>query len=142
MLEAYDTNNIFARILRGELPCHKVYEDEDILAFLDIMPRGDGHTLVIPKAPARNLFDIEASALARLIKGVQKVAIGAKSAMGADGVTLQQFNEAAGGQVVFHLHFHIVPRFDGVKMRPPTGEMADPDVLKRHAELIRRALNA
>jgi histidine triad (HIT) family protein len=142
MSQTYDSNNIFARILRGELPCHKVYEDEDILAFLDIMPRGDGHTLVIPKTPARNLLDVEASALARLIKGVQKVAVGAKSAMRADGVTLQQFNEAAGGQVVFHLHFHIVPRFTDVKMRPHTGEMADPELLKRHAEMIRKALKA
>jgi histidine triad (HIT) family protein len=142
MSQAYDTTNIFARILRGDLPCYKVFEDEYILAFLDIMPRGDGHTLVIPKMAARNLLDIEASALSQLIQGVQKVAVGVKAAMDADGITLQQFNESAGGQVVFHLHFHIIPRFADVKMRPHAGEMADPEVLKQHAEIIRTALNA
>jgi histidine triad (HIT) family protein len=137
---AYDRNNIFARILRGELPCHKVYEDTDILAFLDIMPRGDGHTLVIPKSPACNLLDIDGPSLSRLMLGVQKVARGAKQAMNAAGVTLEQFNEAAGGQVVFHLHFHIIPRFTGVSMRRHTGEMAAPEMLKAHAEMIAAVL--
>ena len=102
---AYDSQNIFAKILRGEMPCYKVYEDEVALAFMDIMPRSDGHVLVIPKKPARNLLDIEPGDLGELMARVQKVAQGVKKAMGAEGITLQQFNESAGGQVVFHLHF-------------------------------------
>jgi histidine triad (HIT) family protein len=139
-MTAYDDNNIFAKILRGEMPSNKVYEDDTIYAFLDIMPRGDGHTLVIPKAKARNILDIDADNLGDLAKGVQKVARGVKEAMGADGLTIQQFNETAGGQIVFHIHFHIVPRWEGVKMRPPASEMADPDVLAAHAEKIRATL--
>ena len=137
---AYDEQNVFAKILRGEMPCHKVYEDEATLAFMDIMPRGEGHTLVIPKAPARNILDAEPQALADTIKTVQKVARAVKAGMKADGITLQQFNERAGGQVVFHLHFHILPRWHGVQLRPHTGEMAPNDVLQRHAEAIRAAL--
>jgi histidine triad (HIT) family protein len=137
---AYDPNNVFAKILRGELPCHKVYEDEHVLAFMDIMPRGDGHTLVIPKTPARGLLDIAPEALAALAIGVQKVAAGVKAAMGGDGLTIQQFNEPAGGQVVFHLHFHIIPRWEGVKLRPHTGEMAPKELLIAHAEKIRATL--
>lgn len=136
----YDPDNIFARILRGELPCHKVYEDDEILAFMDIMPRTDGHTLVIPKVQARNLLDIAPDDLAALIKGVQHVARGVRSGMGADGLTVQQFNEPAGGQVVFHIHFHILPRWEGVTLRPHTGQMADQAVLAAHAEKIRAAL--
>ncbi len=140
MTAAYDPDNIFAKILRGEIPAHKVYEDDGVLAFMDIMPRGDGHTLVIPKQPARNILDIDPAALATLIQAVQKVALGVKTAMGADGVTIQQFNEPAGGQVVFHIHFHVIPRFDGVAMRPHTGAMAPPDALAGHAEKIRAVL--
>jgi histidine triad (HIT) family protein len=139
MSAAYDPANIFAKILRGELPAHKVYEDEHVLAFMDIMPRADGHVLVIPKAPARNILDIPPEALADLAVGVQKVAKAVKTAMKADGLTIQQFNEPAGGQVVFHIHFHVIPRFDGVPMRPHTGQMADPDVLKAHAATISAA---
>jgi histidine triad (HIT) family protein len=106
----YDPNNVFAKILRGELPCHKVYEDDRAFAFLDIMPRAPGHTLVIPKAPARNLLDVKPDDLAHLVGVVQKVAAAAMKVFGADGLTLQQFNEQAGGQVVLHLHFHIIPR--------------------------------
>lgn len=140
-MTAYDTDNIFAKILRGEMPASTVYEDDDVLAFLDIMPRGDGHTLVIPKTPARNMLDIEPDTLSKLIKSVQFVAKGAMRAMGADGITIQQFNEDAGGQVVFHIHFHVIPRFDGVRMRPPASEMADPEVLKAHATRISAVLN-
>lgn len=140
MSSAYDPNNIFAKILRGEIPAHKVYEDDAVLAFMDIMPRGDGHTLVIPKLPARNILDIDPAALAQLIQAVQKVALGVKAAMGADGVTIQQFNEPAGGQVVFHIHFHVIPRFEGVAMRPHTGAMAPPEVLAAHAAKIRAVL--
>ncbi len=137
MTVAYDTNNIFAKILRGEIPAHNVYEDEHVLAFMDIMPRADGHVLVIPKQAARNILDIAPDALTNLVAGVQKVAKAVKNATNADGITIQQFNESAGGQVVFHIHFHIIPRFNGVPMKPHTGQMADPDVLKVNAERIR-----
>ena len=137
---AYDEQNVFAKILRGELPCHKVYEDEATLAFMDIMPRGEGHTLVIPKAPARNILDADPDALAAVIKAAQKVARAVKTAFAADGVTVQQFNEAAGGQVVFHLHVHVIPRFEGVAMKPP-GTMGDPQTLARNAEKVRAALS-
>jgi histidine triad (HIT) family protein len=137
---AYDDTNVFAKILRGELPAQKVYETEHVLAFMDIMPRGDGHALVIPKAKARNILDVEPDVLAELVKAVQVVAKASKQAFGADGITVQQFNESAGGQVVFHIHFHIIPRFDGVPLRPHTGEMEKPDVLEANAEKLRRAL--
>lgn len=141
MLPAYDPNNIFAKILRGEIPAYKVYEDEIALAFMDIMPRTEGHVLVIPKAPARGLLDIEPGALAALMPRVQHVAKAARTAFAADGLTLQQFNESAGGQVVFHLHFHILPRWDGVALRPP-GTMGDNEKLKAQAEKIKAALGA
>ncbi len=137
---SYDPNNIFAKILRGELPCEKVYEDEHTLAFMDIMPRADGHVLVIPKAKARNILDIVPDDLPELIKAVQKVAKAVKAGMQADGLTIQQFNEPAGGQVVFHLHVHVLPRWDGMALRPHTGQMADAKVLAGHAEKIRAAL--
>jgi histidine triad (HIT) family protein len=136
----YDSSNVFAKILRGELPAHKVHETDDVLAMMDIMPRADGHVLVIPKAPARTILDISPDTLATLIKAVQKVAVGVKAAMGADGITIQQFNETAGGQVVFHIHFHVIPRWDGQPLRPHTGAMADNETLKAIAEKIRSAL--
>lgn len=137
---AYDPENIFARILRGALPAHKVYEDDETFAFMDIMPRGDGHCLVIPKAPSRNILDVEPSSLNAVMATAQKLARAVMKAFGADGVTIQQFNETAGGQVVFHLHVHIIPRFDGVSLRPHTGEMADQGVLAANADKIRQAL--
>jgi len=137
---AYDDSNVFAKILRGELPCHKVYETEHVLAFMDIMPRGDGHTLVIPKVQARNIFDIPPDDLAELAKAVQVVAKAAKRAFAADGVTIQQFNESAGGQVVFHIHFHVIPRWEGVPLKPHTGAMEKQDVLVANAEKLRAAL--
>jgi histidine triad (HIT) family protein len=136
----YEATNIFAKILRGEMPAHKVFEDEVAFAFMDIMPRADGHTLVIPKAPCRNLFDINPNDLSALMPRVQKVARGVRQAMQADGLTLQQFNEQAGGQIVFHLHFHILPRWSGVSLRPPASQMEKPEVLAAHAEKIRAAL--
>ena len=123
------------------MPSHKIYEDEHSFAFLDIMPRGDGHCLVIPKTPARNLLDIEPGPLAHVHAAVQKIAAAAMKAFAADGITVQQFNEPAGGQVVFHYHVHVIPRFDGVKLRPHTGEMAETEVLKAHAEKMVKALN-
>ena len=139
MSKIYDENNIFAKILRGELPCEKVYEDQHVLAFMDIMPRADGHVLVIPKTPARNIFDINPEALAAMMPSVQKVAQAVQKGMDAEGLTLQQFSESAGGQVVFHLHFHLLPRWEGVKLRPHTGEMENKSVLATHAEKIRAA---
>ncbi|HEX2136172.1 MAG TPA: HIT family protein [Microvirga sp.] len=138
----YDDQNVFARILRGELPCHKVFETERTLAFMDVMPRGDGHVLVVPKAKARNILDVAPEDLAETIKSVQIVARAARQAFDADGLTIQQFNESAGGQVVFHLHFHVLPRFDGVPLRPPGGPMASPQVLAENAEKIRRFIQA
>jgi len=136
----YDPNNVFAKILRGELPCHKVYEDDGALAFLDIMPRAPGHTLVIPKAPARTLLDIAPGDLAHVIGVVQKVARAATTVFAADGITLQQFNEPAGGQVVFHLHFHVVPRKEGVPMKPPASVKEEPAVLAEQAKRLSAAL--
>jgi len=138
----YDDNNVFAKILRGELPCHKVYETDRVLAFMDVMPRGDGHVLVIPKTKARNLLDVDPDDLADLIKAVQIVGKAAKTAMSADGLTIQQFNESAGGQVVFHIHFHVLPRFEGVALKPHTGQMEKPEVLADFAAKIRAALPA
>ena len=137
----YDDTNIFARILRGELPCHTIHEDGKTLAFLDVMPRTHGHTLVIPKAPSRNILDIDESDLMALIAGVKRIARAAKQAFHADGVTIQQFNETAGGQMIFHTHFHILPRWEGVALKPHSGKMADQSKLKADAELVRTAFN-
>lgn len=136
----YDSNNIFAKILRGEMPCHKVYENDNTMAFMDIMPRGDGHCLVIPKSPARNLLDADTQDIAHVMATVQRLSRGVMKAFDADGITIQQFNEPAGGQIVFHLHVHVIPRFDGVKLKPHTGTMEDQDVLKENADKIRRAM--
>ncbi len=137
---AYDDDNIFAKILRGELPSQRVREDDHTLAIMDIMPRGDGHVLVFPKAPSRNILDIDAANLARTMEAVQVIARAVMKAFAADGVTIQQFNEPAGGQIVFHTHVHVIPRFDGVKLRPHTGQMEDQAVLGANAEKIRAAL--
>lgn len=137
---AYDNSNIFAKILRGELPAHKVYEDADTLAFLDIMPRCQGHTLVVPKTPARNIFDASSEQMAACMRTVQKISHAVVKAFGAHGVTLQQFNEPAGGQVVFHLHFHVLPRWNGVSLQPHTGRMEQPEILAANADKIRAAL--
>ncbi len=140
MTESYDDANVFARILRGELPSHRIYETDRVLAFMDVMPRGDGHALVVPKAKARNILDADPDELAELIKAVQLVARASKEAFDADGVTIQQFNESAGGQVVFHLHVHVIPRFDGVPLKPHSGQMEAPEILARNAERLRAAL--
>ena len=137
---SYDNDNVFAKILRGEMPCHKIYEDDDTFAFMDIMPRGEGHCLVIPKRPARNILDVSPEDLASVMATVQKVSAAAIEAFGADGLTIQQFNEQAGGQVVFHLHVHIIPRFEGVKLRPHTGEMENQEILKQNAEKLIQAI--
>ena len=139
-MPAYDNENVFAKILRGELPCHTLYEDEKTLAIMDIMPRCDGHCLVIPKAPSRNLLDIGADDIGAVMVTAQKMAHAVMTAFEAHGVTIQQFNEPASGQVVFHTHVHVLPRHDGVKLGPHTGEMADNDILAANAEKIRAAL--
>jgi histidine triad (HIT) family protein len=139
-MPAYDINNVFAKILRGELPAHKVYEDDRAFAFLDIMPRAPGHTLVIPKAPARNLLDVSAADLVHVIGVVQRIAKASVKVFDADGVTLQQFNEAAGGQVVFHLHFHVIPRKDGIAMKPPASVKEDASILSDQALALAAAL--
>jgi histidine triad (HIT) family protein len=139
---SYDTNNIFAKILRGEIPCHKVYEDEATLAFMDVMPQVDGHTLVIPKQPSRNLLDADPAALGSLMASVQKVANAVRKAFDAEGILIKQFNEPAAGQTVFHLHVHILPRSAGSELRPHSGKMADHGILAKHAEMIRNALQS
>jgi histidine triad (HIT) family protein len=140
MSATYDPNNVFAKILRGEMPSHKLYEDDETFAFMDIMPRGDGHCLVIPKKPSRNILDIDTDSLAAVYRTVQKLARAAVKAFGADGVTIQQFNEPAGGQIVFHTHVHVIPRLEGVALKPHTGQMADQAVLAEQAEKIKAAL--
>jgi histidine triad (HIT) family protein len=136
----YDDTNVFAKILRGELPSHKVYEDDTAIAFMDLMPQGAGHTLVVPKAPSRNLLDADPAVFGPLMAVVQKIARATKQAFAADGVTVIQFNEPAAGQTVFHLHVHVLPRFEGVALKPHTGQMEKPEVLAEHAEKIRAAL--
>jgi histidine triad (HIT) family protein len=139
-MPSYDPNNVFAKILRGELPSYKIYEDDRSFAFLDIMPRAPGHSLVIPKAPARNLLDVDPDDLAHLAGIVQKVARASVKVFNADGVTVHQFSEAAGGQVVFHLHVHVLPRKNGVALKPPASFREEPAVLSDHALKLAAAL--
>lgn len=141
-MASYDPNNIFAKILRGELPSYKVYEDDKAIAFLDIMPRSPGHTLVLPKAPARNILDIGADDLTHVMMTAQKIAKAAMKAFSAEGITIQQFNEGAGGQVVFHLHVHVIPRKAGVAMKPPASEKEKPEVLAENAKALSAAIAA
>jgi len=141
-MASYDPNNVFAKILRGELPAYKVYEDEKSFAFLDIMPRAPGHALVLPKAAARNILDVEPDDLAHVMKVTQKIAKAGLKAFGAEGVTIQQFNESAGGQIVFHLHVHVIPRRAGIALKPPASEKEKPEVLAEHAERLAKALAA
>lgn len=136
----YDKDNVFAKILRGEIPAAKVYEDAHVLSFMDAMPQSEGHTLVIPKTEARNVFDIAPDALGELIKATQHVAKGVQRAFQPDGMRLIQFNEPAAGQTVFHIHFHIVPCYAGKEVRMHAREFADRTVLAEHAEKIRAAL--
>jgi histidine triad (HIT) family protein len=139
-MTSYDNNNVFAKILRGEFSCHKVYEDDHVFAFLDIMPRSPGHTLVIPKAPARNILDISADDFAHVARGAHRIARAATIAFQADGITLQQFNEPAGGQVVFHLHMHVMPRHEGIALLPPASRKEDVKVLEGNAAKLIAAL--
>jgi len=136
----YDDQNIFAKILRGEIPCHRVHEDADCLVFMDIMPEAEGHALVLPKAPSRNLLDADPAVLARIVGIVQRVARAAMTAFDADGVRIVQYNEAAAGQTVFHLHFHVIPASDAVAARGHAKVTAAPEVLAANAARLRTAL--
>ena len=134
---AYDDNNIFAKILRGEIPSHKLYEDEHTLAFMDVMPQAPGHLLVVPKTGSRNLLDADPEVLAKTIPVVQKLAVAAKEAFDADGVFIAQFNEPAAGQTVFHLHFHVIPVYAGENVGPhASGNKADDAQLAALAQEI------
>ena len=137
---AYDDNNIFAKILRGEAPCIKVYEDDNTFSFMDVMPQAEGHTLVIPKAPAENLFDLEPEHYASLAQTTQKIAAAVKQAIGSPGVMIAQLNGAEAGQTVFHFHNHIIPRWSGLEMKLHAREMADMVELEEQAQKIRAAL--
>ncbi|ASW06516.1 MULTISPECIES: HIT family protein [Rhizobium] len=137
---AYDDNNIFAKILKGEIPSYRVYEDEHTVAFMDVMPQSPGHTLVVPKAPSRNIFDADPAALQQAITVVQKIAVAVREAFDADGVYIAQFNEPPAGQTVFHLHFHVIPRIEGVALKPHSGKMEDGAVLAENARKIIEAL--
>jgi len=133
----YDSGNIFAKILSGDIPCAKVYEDENILAFMDAFPQAKGHTLVIPKAPSRNLFDADKDTLLPIILAVQKIGQAVISAMSPSGVVITQFNGAPAGQTVFHLHFHIIPRYEGTELGAHSGgQMASAETLSAQARLI------
>jgi histidine triad (HIT) family protein len=140
VVTAYDPNNIFAKIIRGVLPCERVFEDGHTLAFMDIMPQGDGHVLVVAKSASRNLLDADPAVLGPLMVTVQRIAKGVKAAFGADGITVMQFNESAAGQTVFHIHVHVIPRWNDIPLRGHTGEMADPELLRTQAEKIRRTI--
>ncbi|MBB3394377.1 MULTISPECIES: HIT family protein [unclassified Rhizobium] len=137
---AYDSNNIFAKILRGEIPSHRIYEDEHTVAFMDVMPQAPGHVLVVPKAASRNILDADPAVLVQTIPVVQKIANAVKEAFDANGVLVCQFNESAAGQTIFHLHFHVIPRYEGMALRPHSGQMEDNTVLAANAEKIRAEL--
>jgi histidine triad (HIT) family protein len=139
-MAAYDPDNIFAKIIKGEIPCHKIHEDDDVLAFMDIMPQSRGHCLVLPKAGSCNLLDADPAVLATTIKSVQKVALAVKKATGADGLRIVQFNEEPAGQTVFHLHFHIIPIYEGVPLKPHAGGETDHPALAVLATEIAAAL--
>jgi len=134
---SYDNNNPFARILRGELPCVKVAEDDATLAIMDLMPQADGHVLVIPKEPAAQIFQLSGDAAAAGIRMTQRVAAAVRAALGPDGVFIGQFNGAAAGQTVPHVHFHVIPRWEGVELRLHARDIADAAALESIAQRIR-----
>ena len=139
-MTAYDPANIFGKIIRGEIPAHKVYEDADVLVMMDIFPQSRGHTLVIPKAPSRNPFDADPAVLARAIGHVQRVANAVKAALNPDGIRIAQFNEAPAGQSVFHLHFHVIPAYEGLELGRHGQGKADDAELAAQANAIAAAL--
>ena len=137
---AYDRNNIFAGILRGEIPCVKVFEDARTLAFMDVMPEAEGHVLVVPKEDAQDILDLSADGLAAMMATVQRVARAVDKALAPDGILLKQYNRAPAGQSIFHVHFHIVPRWEGVALAPHGKVMVDAATLEPIAAKIRSAL--
>lgn len=139
---AYDPTNIFAKILRGEVPAHKVYEDDSTIAILDVMPQSDGHTLIIPKTPAENLFDLDTGMAEAVMRTGQRLALAVRQAFQPDGITLMQFNGVEAGQTVFHFHLHVVPRYAGQPLRSHGRSFADPAVLAAHATRLRSAIGA
>jgi histidine triad (HIT) family protein len=139
---AYDPSNIFARIIKGEIPAHRVYEDADVLAMMDIFPQSRGHLLVIPKAPSRNLLDADPAVLAKTLPQVQRLARAVQKALSPDGIRIAQFNEAPAGQSVFHLHFHVIPVYEGVALGAHGGGKADDAELAALAKAIAEALEA
>ena len=142
-MSSYDDQNVFAKILRGELPCTKVYEDEHTLAFMDIMPQIDGHTLVIPKYPATTLFDLPPELAGHLLNSVQKVGKAVQVAMQRKGIVIMQLNDKSAGQTVFHLHFHVMPTSLGALSKQSHAHvMGDPAVIQQCADKIKAALAA
>ena len=138
----YDRENVFARIIRREAPAHRVFEDASTLAFMDLMPQADGHTLVVPKVEAVSLLDVDPAILAQTIQTTQRIARAVKAAFDAHGIMIAQLNGAAAGQTVFHLHFHVVPRYDGADFEVHAQKVAPADRLAAHAERVRAALAA
>jgi histidine triad (HIT) family protein len=139
-MTTYDDQNVFAKILRGEIPCHRVYENQRTLAFLDVMPRSPGHTLVIPKVAARGILDVAADDFAEVARTAKKIAVAAVRAFDAEGIIVQQFSEAASGQVVFHLHMHVMPMRTGVELLPPQSRREETAILEDHAARMMAAL--
>lgn len=139
-MQEYDDNNIFARIIRGELPCHKVYENDHSIVFMDLLPQSPGHTLVVSKTKAVNILDISSQDLKNLMEDVQKVAVAAQDAFNADGICIFQFNGEAAGQTVFHLHFHVIPRYAHEVMQHHASKREDPGVLDEYAKRLRDVL--
>ena len=136
----YDDQNIFAKILRGEAPAIRIFEDDAVIAFMDIFPQSPGHCLVVPREPARNLLDLSPAAAAAAIQRVQDLARAVETALQPDGIVITQFNGAPAGQTVFHVHFHIIPRWDDIEVRRHGGGHADMDELQAQAGKIRDAL--
>ncbi len=137
----YDSDNVFAKIMRGEMPCVKVYEDKDILSFMDVFPQSRGHTLVVPKAASRNLLEVNPKDIGRLFGTVQRIARAVEKALSPDGIIITQFNGAPAGQTVFHTHVHIIPRYADIDMsQHASGRMADMDELNTLAAKISAAL--
>src|ERR1700754_851466 len=122
---SYDKSNIFAKILRGEIPSVKVFEDNKTLAFMDVMPEAEGHVLVVPKEAAQDVLDLSAEGLAAMMATVQRVAKAVDKALEPDGIQLKQYNRAPAGQSIFHVHFHVVPRWEGVALAPHGKAMVD-----------------
>jgi histidine triad (HIT) family protein len=135
----YDRQNTFAKIIRDELPCILVYEDEDTLAFMDIMPQSDGHVLIIPMEPAARIFDLSEEAAVACIKVTRRVAIAVKAALQTDQLVIAQVNGPLAGQTVPHVHFHVIPRFEGVPLKEHARVREDPATLERFAQRIMAA---